>query len=460
MRRCGRCVALLCVLNALSTRAVAQETSRDQSQCAGQITYKSDTDDAYKYLEDQQRQIYTQNPELTDPYSRAELNNPHYAMSWAALKASALKACPDPSLRVKCPFDPDLVDQIMKALPCMTLPTRFESPVFIRLIDLYIEKLDKVRVNHFPESPETRFGSLPTGTFDAQAILPPGSKVPLVILNRDIFLFTGPLSKAIVDSIPITRGQAVKLDYSEAGIRQRLHDHAYIVHNFADAMSRLVRQGSSAGADEVTLDNDHNRIHARLVAAMDAFLISHEEAHVILGHVSNQSVEFRLAGSHSNWAPADAQKLAAPTSQILQRTPKSPASGPSTTLKAEMRTRDQELQADALGFRLLIWYEEEKADPVGEMIAAGAPHMVFRVLDAANAYGSEAGGWTFSDANHPSAADRIKALSPVFAEVAKTSEPLREADFRIPFDAAFSVLLAEADPQIRQNLGLPPKKTK
>jgi hypothetical protein len=70
------------------------------------------------------------------------------------------------------------------------------------------------------------------------------------------------------------------------------------------------------------------------------------------------------------------------------------------------------------------------------------------------------GDWTFSDANHPSAADRVRALSPVFEEVAETSEPLREIDFRIAFDAAFKVLLAEADPQIRQYLGLPPKLPK
>jgi len=260
---------------------------------------------------------------------------------------------------------------------------------------------------------------------------PPGSKAPLVILNRDIFFFTGALSKAIADSIPITMGEAVQLDYSEPGIRRRLHDHPYIVHNFADAISRLVREGSSAGAIEVTLDESHNHIHARLVTAMDLFLISHEEAHVILGHVSDQSVAFRLAGSQSKGTSARAMKLALPKGQILSLKPNSPANGPSTTLEAELRTRDQEFQADALGFKLLIWSEEEERDPVAEMVAAAAPHMVFRVLDAANAYGSEAGGWTFSDANHPSAADRIKALSPVFDEVAKASEPLREVDFRI-----------------------------
>jgi hypothetical protein len=460
MSRRGMCVALICVLNTLSTWAVAGDTSPEQGQCAGQITYQSDTDEAYKYLEDQQRQVYTQNPDLTDPYSRGELNKPRSVTTFAELKARALKACPDPSLRAQCALDPDVVDRLMKALPCLTLPTRFESPLFISLIDLSTDELDKVRVSHFPESPVTRFGSLPTGTFDAQAILPHGSKVPLVILNRDIFFFTGALSKAIADSIPITMGKAVSLDYSEPGIRTRLRDHPHIVHNFADAMSRLVREGSSAGAIEVTLDENHNHLHARLVAAMDRFLISHEEAHVILQHVSDQSVEFRLAGSRSKGMSAHALKLAAPKNYILSLTPNGPADGPSTTLKAELRTREQELQADALGFKLMMWSEEEEGDPVAEMIAAGAPHMVFRVLDAANAYGSEAGGWTFSDANHPAAADRIKALSPVFDEVARTSEPLREVDFRIPFDAAFNVLLDEADPQIRQNLGLPPKKTK
>jgi hypothetical protein len=458
MRGRRGCAPLFCILTMLSTWAVANDTSPGQGRCADQLTYQSDTDNAYKYLEDQQHQIYTQNPHLTDPFSRAELENPRSVASFAELKARALKACPDPSLRAQCALDPDMVDRLMKSLPCLTLPTRFEAPLFVSLMNTYTGELDKVRVSHFPGSPGTRFGSLPTGTFDAQAILPPDSKVPLVILNRDIFFFTGALSKAIADSIPITTGKTVSLDYSQLGIRRRLHDHPYIVHNFADAMSRLVRDGSSAGAIEITLDENHNHLHARLVAAMDRFLMSHEEAHVILGHVSDQSVEFRLAGSHSKGSLARALKLPAPESQISSLTPKGPADEPTTTLKSEMRTREQELQADALGFKLVIWSEEEAGDPIAVMIAAAAPHMVFRVLDAANVYGTEAGGWTFSDANHPSAADRIKALSPVFDEVAKASEPLREVDFRPPFDTAFEVLLTEADPQIRQRLDLPPKK--
>jgi Peptidase family M48 len=450
------CWAVSICVHTLSTIAVAG--AQEQAQCAGQITYQSDSDDAHKYLENQQRQIYTQNPGLTDPYSRAELASPRSVASFTELKARALKACPDASKRAECVLDPETVDQIMRALPCLTLPTRFESPILSYLISLYTDGLDKVRLNRFPKSSLTRFGSLPTGTFDAQAILPPGSTLPLVVLNRDIFFFTGALSKAVSDSIPITYGDAVKLDYSESGIRRRLHDNPYIVRNFADAMSRLVRKGSSAGAVEITLDETHNHLHARLVGAMDRFLISHEESHVILNHVSDQAVEFRLAGSHSSVPSTNELKAPLPTTSVSSQASTTSADGSSTALKAELRTREQEFQADALGFKLMIWSEEQGGDPVSVMVAAGAPQVVFRVLDAANKYGSEAGGWTFSDANHPSADERIKALSPVFDDVAKSSEPLREVDFRIPFDVAFKVLLAEADPQIRQNLHLSAKK--
>lgn len=435
-------------------------SSPGQSQCARQITYRSDTEDAYKYLENQQRQIYTENPNLVDPFSRAQLDSSHSVDSWAQLKDRARKACPDPSLHAQCALDPEMVDQLMNSLPCLSLPTRFESPLFVSAIVLYSDELDKVRMKHFPDSPVTRFGSLPTGTLNAQAILPPDSKNPLVILNRDIFFFTGALSKAISDSIPITIGETVGLDYSDTGIRQRLLDHPYIVNNFADAMSRLVQGGTSAGAIEVTLDEDHNHLHARLVTAMDQFLISHEEAHVILRHVDDHSMEFHLVGDSGKEESSSAERFAHTKQQILSSRQRGHKAGPSTTLKAELRTREQEFQADALGFKLMIWCKEEGGDQIGEMIAAAAPHMVFRILDAAGVYGKEAGGWTFSDANHPTAVDRINSLSPVFDEVAKTNEPLREVDFRIPFDTAFKMLLAEADPQIRKNLGLPQVKPK
>jgi hypothetical protein len=105
----------------------------------------------------------------------------------------------------------------------------------------------------------------------------------------------------------------------------------------------------------------------------------------------------------------------------------------------------------------MMWVAVEGETGAEPAIAAAAPHIVFRTMDAIDAYSREAGGWVPGDENHPPAADRVKALSPVFDELAKESEMLRKLDFRIPFERALKVLLAEADPQIRQNLGLSSK---
>ena len=451
MKRIAVFGAVLCSLGVLCQAATPDNETSAGGNCGGQITYASDTDDSYRYLEAEQRNIYEHNPGLADPYSREELKRPNAVKSFSDLKRRALQACPDRTKRAECALDPDMVDAMEQQLRCIVLPTRFESPLFSALISLDSRQLDKVRIPRFPQTMQARFGSLPTGTIDAQAVLPPGGKVPVVILNRDIFLLTGAFSKSISDAIPITMGQSVGLSYSDDAIRQRLKQHPYIVANFADALSRLVRTGTSAGANEVTLDEPHNHLHARLVTAMDQFLMGHEQAHVILNHVSDRAIAFQLAGSRRVPAPlrfhASAASAGAPGP--------SPTNGASdTTMTVEMRTREQELEADALGFKLMMWSEAAGGDPVSELIAAAAPHMVFRLLDAAGAYGLESGGWTFADANHPSADDRIKTLAPVFDAIAKDEPVLRQADFRIAFDAAFRVLLSEADPVIRRNLGL------
>lgn len=442
--------------SAVLADSLEAERNAQETQCSAQINYMSDTDSAYKYLEEEQRKIYQENPDVVDRFAREELSNPRSVRSFAELKKRALKACPDKSKRDTCALDPDMVDRLISKLPCLSLPTRFESPLFFSLINLYSKQLEILRTSRFPASSTPRFGSLPTGTIDAQAIFPPGTDAPLIILNRDLFFFTGALSKSISDAIPISEGDAVRIDYSEEGIRKRLRDHPYIVVNFADAISRIVRGGSSSGAREITLDEAHNHLHARLVTAMDMFVISHEEAHVILGHVSNEFIAFHLAGingagkNQSNRIPESQESKDKGKAQYGTHH----ANIAADTLMAQVRTRTQELEADTLGFKLLMWDKKNGNDPIGQMIAAAAPHVVFRIMDAVDAYSREAGGWVFGDINHPVAEDRIATLAHVLDELTKENDLLRQADFRIPFDEALRVLLVEADSLIRQNLGL------
>jgi hypothetical protein len=360
----------------------------------------------------------------------------------------------------------------MSELPRLSLPTRFESPLFFKILYDGTAELERVRMSHFPTSSAARFGSLPTGTIDAQAILPRDSKYPVVILNRDIFFFIWALSSSISNAIPVMyfpEIKAVGWDFSEKGIRDRLRAHPEIVAVFADQLSRIVGAGTAIGAIAVELDKDHKTIDYRLSNAIKTFVLGHELAHVILGHVSDKSVAFRLAGGGNQNRRAVPQASEPRKSNSREKSPpaKNRAGGPSITLRAQLRTRKQELEADALGFRLMMWTEETRTNTVQQMIAAATPHIVFRMMDAVDTYGQEARGTVFGDANHPPAADRVKALSPVVDELLKESQaalaelppddnhPVRHIeDIRNPLERALKVLLAEADSQIRQNLGL------
>lgn len=397
--------------------------------------------------------IYSANPGIADPYSLAELRGPRAVSSFVELKKRALEACPEHVPRSTCALDPDFVEKLFAAIPCISLPTRFESPLFASLIALHSEDIAKVRATRYPNSPSTRFGSLPTGIFDAQAVLPPNSDFPIVILNRDIFLVTGALSKSISDAMPIKDGSHIEINYSDDAVIDRLKENPHIVENFADAMARLVSNGTSMGANEVALDEIHNHLHARLVSAMDLFLIAHEEAHVILNHVSDRSVEFKFAGSGH---PGGTREFAVGWSGHSLPEPATQRVATPTLLTAQLRTREQELEADALGLRLLIWAQKDGEYPISELVSAAAPHIIFGILDAANSYGAEAGGWTFGDANHPTAEDRVAALDVVLKGISREDDLLQQADFRPAFDAVLRVLLKEADSRIRRNLGLSP----
>ena len=73
MARARHRYAILAVMAAFGSARCAPHASPN---CSDQVHYLSDTDAAYAYLEARQRQIYEANPNLTDPFCRAELNKP------------------------------------------------------------------------------------------------------------------------------------------------------------------------------------------------------------------------------------------------------------------------------------------------------------------------------------------------------------------------------------------------
>jgi hypothetical protein len=314
--------------------------SEEPEVCSDQVTYRSDFDPSYRYLEERQRSIYAKNPGFTDALSRRELNSPRAREKWEEFRKRVSESCPAlDSPPDRCGYDPRVAEWMIERIRCSSLPTRFESPLFFVVLGVYMDELDRIRMAHFPGSAAARFGSLPTGTIDAQAILPPGSKTPIVIVNRDVLYFTQRFSASVVNAIPIvTNGDRVDFVDSEEGIRNRLRDNPEIVADFADAMSRMVRFGSPDGANAATLDAIHDRIVGLLKPAMDMFILAHEEAHVILGHVNDEPVPLRLGGA----------RRPLPDTGASSRRSRPEHGDDATTVLVQFRTRQQELAADAL----------------------------------------------------------------------------------------------------------------
>jgi hypothetical protein len=435
---CSTCIAIFSLVVTMPLMA------KDFSDCQNGLIYLSSTIEAYRYLEHQQREIYEANPGIRDPLSRAVLSSPETTKSWNEL-AAKLKGEECDTDEKKCVVDPSTSTKTLGQLLCGPLPTQFESPLTFALIKLSMDGLHPARTKYYPDSRSRviRFGTLPTGTINAKAALVPGSDEFIVIVNRDTFAFTGAFAKAVSNAIPIDYVDGrVGLSHDPDRIRARLKENPEILGNFVEAMYQMVTLGSPIKAKQDLLDDDHNRLYARLLRSLDGFIVAHELAHVILGHVSETKHVLYYAGNQiikPKGGTPDTMKV------------KGSASRASMTFVD--RSKADELAADALGFRLLIQSLQETVEgsnPVMVAVAGGGAELFFGLVEIADAYAQFYGGYSMSGATHPTASERSAALNMLYSDPKNSDLGLSAtADWRPLFRASLSVLKVEAEPILR-----------
>jgi hypothetical protein len=406
--------------------------------CPAEPVYLSEKGSpAYVYLQRRQHDIYTANPSLTDPLSRAELTQPGAIRSWQALTSRLEQAgCDDEGKN--CLGDPTINAELLQQITCGTLPTRFESPLTFSLLRLLLAEVDEARFQLYPASAPIQFGTLPIGKIDAEALQVPDSTEQMMLLNRDVFYFTGAFSKSVSNAMPISReGGHVALSWDRAAIRARLRQNPQIVSDFAEAMVRLVLRGSPRGANEVFLDDDHNRLHARLVGALDKFIVAHEAGHVALKHTGRAKTLFMAGG----------RVTVAPTARR--------ASAAGNSLTVVERSQEQELAADALGFRFIVEnYRKRGEDGTLDLaVAAAGGEIFFRIVELTDLYAEKFGLFGITGAAHPPAKHRSAALDKAFRKLIAGDPSLRNLpDFRPMFRESLAVLSDEARPIIEAEL--------
>lgn len=328
---------------------------------------------------------------------------------------------------VNCLVDRKTAERIAGAIQCEPLPTRYESPLTYALLKMSIESLAPAKARAYPGSGQVYFGTMPTGTINAMATVFPGTSDPIVILNRDIYHFTGKFSKAVSAAIPIEiEGDQIGLSYDKSKIRQRVRTNPWILEDFAQAMFFLVTNGSPAKAHETMLDAEHNRLHARLVVGLDSFIAAHELGHVVLGHTGKAERTFHLIPSINS-------------AHVLQK---------AAPLMLLDYTRNDELEADEVALQLFVLANID-TDVLGTAIGAAGGDLFFLVVDAADRYRQLLGLPKAADDAHPSASVRSANLDSFLKSPEMSSLGLQALpDFRALTRAAFEVLLEEADPTL------------
>lgn len=397
------------------------------STCGEASTYLSAGSEAYSYLEGEQRLIYEGNPDLaTDPYLRESLTHPDRMKSIDEVIEFLQKVgCEDG--KDSCLMDDKTAEMIRSVIACEPLPTIYESPLLFALLRLAVTDLTKGDPKL--QAMQIRFGSLPTGTIDGKALIAPDSTEPIVILNRDVFHFTGKFSKALSAAIPIEQsGNYVGLSYDKAKIRERLRQQPWILDDFRQAMFLLVTNLPLGAAKESRLDADRYRFHGRLVRGLDSFIVGHEIAHIALGHVAKSRRSLRFMPLQTDSA----------------------SSKPDVAITVQDYSGNAELEADRAGLFLFLRAAAGSSnDLLDAAIGAAGADLFFLVLEAADRYGTILGRSAQTDTDHPTASIRIKNLDKLMSSQLAQSLGLGELpDFRLITRSVFEVLIEEANPSL------------
>lgn len=394
--------------------------------CSGQIEYLSSTDPAYEYLELKQDKIYKAFPGVQDPLSKAEMASPGSIKDWNDL----IERLDEIGVVEK-----EFSDLLRESLECDKLNTRHESPLTHLAIKLSLDELKKNNPIWADKINTVRFGSLPTGKINGTALLPDGSDNPLIIIERDIYSFTGAFSKSISDAIPISTSQNfVQLDHSEEGIEKRILANPDILLNFSDALIRMIKYGTSKGARERFLDANHSLLHARLVSSMDEFIISHEVGHILLDHI-------------------ETGKKSLVSHDVYLRSQTTKKINDELDLVLIDWDHNQELEADKIAVELMLAASDD--NPIGDLVAVAAAEIIFELFDLIEIYKYQAGLPRQRHGQHPPASVRREALNKVVNEVIKKNTVLNNnADFRPVFTVSLNTLIKLADPIIREELGI------
>ncbi|MHB8602761.1 MAG: M48 family metalloprotease [Nitrosotalea sp.] len=167
------------------------------------------------------------------------------------------------------------------------------------------------------------FGTLPMGQINATSYGGFENNEYLITFEWELFQFCNLLSKIVAYAMPFRReSDGIIFLTDEKTVQQRIQNEPMLTKRFRELIVAYLTKGRVTAAPQYNIDSPYDKFTAILRHSMELFIMGHEYAHILLGHLENQDTKKK------HLTPQDVYNI--------------------------LFSWDQELEADSLGLPLML----------------------------------------------------------------------------------------------------------
>lgn len=370
--------------------------------------------DAYQYLEDLQERAYSVRGDLAEALQRRRAAYRKEFQKADGLFQRMLDSresfTSDHSIR----FDKERMrrecERMFEEQLNRATPTIYEDPAtYFILTALATEAEAAANTLGLTAQSPPAWGTLPTMVANATAIAVPGVSRHIVAIDQGLFVFAHEFSKTVALAMPFVgqMGRRIAFSSDTSAIDRRLDESTDVQSRFRTLVLSHVQSGSPIGAVSDPIPEPYLTLAGFIRDSLELFIVSHEYAHVALGHLSEAS----------------------PTASVLS----------GKTVQVVAFNWQQETQADVVGLTIMLQATVKRRWPLAMSFwGADSFFACADVLDRSVSlvrYGTEEE--SLATATHPPAAMRRQSIREALGSVTE-GWPKDEVEGAVAFADAIS----------------------
>lgn len=171
--------------------------------------------------------------------------------------------------------------------------TRYENPALHWMLQTLAIRIDEQVATTY-RGPQVGkppvFGLMQTSRVNARAVYLPESGEYIILVAEELFTFLSLMAEAVALALPVERTlvkgkELLAVSWAAAAIQRRIAGNSDALVRTADVVLAYVVAGRASAAKPYSIAEPHARVAEILRDASELFVVAHEYAHVMEGHL-------------------------------------------------------------------------------------------------------------------------------------------------------------------------------